>query len=92
MFNLTECPHELETRKASYEKDKDVGLAILQMKERLERSDIEVLDTILSHWVDRHFFKEDNASLICSKWNFQNSLFFSFTVVTTIGMTFVTCH
>jgi len=85
LFNLTECPHELETREASYEKDKDVGLAILQMKERLERSDIEVLDTILSHWVDRHFFKEDNATLICSKWNFQNSLFFSFTVVTTIG-------
>ena len=29
---------------------------------------------------------EDNATdPYCEKWNFQNSLFFSFTVVTTIG-------
>ena len=86
IFNLTECPHELETRRANFEKDKDIGQKILTMKERLQKSDIEVLDKILEHWVDRHFFKNDNATLICSKWNFQNSLFFSFTVVTTIGM------
>jgi len=87
VFNLTECPAEIETRKANYEKDKDIALAVIDMKERLNSADTEVLDTILSHWVDRHFFKEDNtnASLQCSKWNFQNSLFFSFTVVTTIG-------
>ena len=86
IFNLTECPHELETRRANFEKDKDIGQKIITMKERLQKSDIEVLDKILEHWVDRHFFKNDNATLICSKWNFQNSLFFSFTVVTTIGM------
>ena len=89
IFNLTECPHELETRRANFEKDKDIGQKILTMKERLQKSDIEVLDKILEHWVDRHFFKNDNATLICSKWNFQNSLFFSFTVVTTIGMNYI---
>jgi len=86
LFNLTECPAEKEERKAAFEKDKQVALAIVDMRDRLNSADILVLDTILSHWVDRHFFKENSTEdLICEKWNFQNSLFFSFTVVTTIG-------
>eukprot|EP00092_Neocalanus_flemingeri_P037612 GFUD01040948.1.p1 GENE.GFUD01040948.1~~GFUD01040948.1.p1 ORF type:complete len:661 (+),score=160.23 GFUD01040948.1:435-2417(+) len=86
LFNRTECPAEIEGMKIAYEKDKKVAIAVIDMKTRLNEADNEVLETILSHWVDRHFFKEKNETdELCHKWNFQNSLFFSFTVVTTIG-------
>jgi len=87
LFNLTECPAELDSKNATYEKDKHIAHAIIDMKTRLNEADNGVLEEILSHWVDRHAFSENSTEdlLKCDKWNFQNSLFFSFTVVTTIG-------
>ena len=90
LFNLTECPAELESKNATYEKDKHIAHAIIDMKTRLNEADTGILEEILSHWVDRHAFSDNSTEdlMKCDKWNFQNSLFFSFTVVTTIGKTF----
>jgi len=88
LFRYTECPEEIASKNKTYTKDKKVADDITDMKTRLNNEDIEVLENILSHWKDRHLFKNDNGTndnSKCTKWNFQNSLFFSFTVVTTIG-------
>jgi len=87
LFHLTECPAELESKNATYEKDKHIADAIIDMKTRLNEDDIGVLEEILSHFVIQHKFSDNSTGYLeeCDKWNFQNSLFFSFTVVTTIG-------
>ena len=50
----------------------------------------EVLETVLNHVINSGLGEDlsfgDNANVTkCSKWDYENSLFFAFTVVTTIG-------
>ena len=85
LFNHTECPAELQNKRENQIKENSISETVSELKDRVSESDNELLDAILAH-LDWAGMSENNTdSIICKKWNFQNSLFFSFTVVTTIG-------
>ena len=48
----------------------------------------EAMDEVMTHLEERGFMKKNSSEggMDCRMWDPQNSLFFSFTVVTTIGM------
>jgi len=88
LFQLTECQAELETKRNEIEEDKIVSDTLIQLKSNLSDYENLLLDSIVNKWTHRLFSKNTTNSsepIKCVKWNFQNSLFFSFTVVTTIG-------
>ena len=90
LFHTTECPQELEDKRTEFAEDTKLALAILNLKQKLSGRDSEVLETVLNHVINSEFSEdfgsEDNANVTkCSKWDYENSLFFAFTVVTTIG-------
>lgn len=90
LFHTTECPQELEDKRKNLEDATDLYLAILDLKQKLNGSDDKVLETVLNHVINSEFIEDlsfgDNANVTkCSKWDYENSLFFAFTVVTTIG-------
>ena len=90
LFHTTECPHELEDKRAGFDDASKLSLTILDLKQKLNGSDEKVLETVLNHLENSGnsvvFSSGDNANVTkCSKWDYENSLFFAFTVVTTIG-------
>ena len=90
LFHTTECPQELEDKRKNLEDATDLSLAILDLKQKLNGNDDKVLETVLNHVINSEFIEDlsfgDNANVTkCSKWDYENSLFFAFTVVTTIG-------
>ena len=89
LFHTTECPQELEDKKKNFEDATELSLAILELQQKLNGSDDKVLETVLHHLIKsdfEDFSLGDNANVTkCSKWDYENSLFFAFTVVTTIG-------
>ena len=90
LFHTTECPQELEDKRSDFEDASKLSLAILNLKQKLNGSDNEVLETVLNHVINSGLGEDlsfgDNANVTkCSKWDYENSLFFAFTVVTTIG-------
>ena len=92
LFQLTECQAELETKRNETEEDKIVSDTLIQLKSTLSEDENLLLDSIVYKWTHRLFSKSTTNSsepIKCDKWNFQNSLFFSFTVVTTIGNRFI---
>ena len=93
IFHHTECPAELEEKNQERIKTESLAASILDLQDKLNDSDhsfdSELLDNILEHVLlrstkDIHELYGENVT-ICKKWDFENSLFFSFTVVTTIG-------
>ena len=93
IFHHTECPAELEEKNEERAKTENLAASILDLQDKLSDSvdslPSELLDNILQHVVSRssrdiHELYGENVT-ICKKWDFENSLFFSFTVVTTIG-------
>ena len=82
IFHTTECPQEQEESKQKYE----LTEAIINLKTRLDDSDRETLEKVLKRYVSTDFQDEsDNMTTDCRRWDHVNSVFFSFTVVTTIG-------
>ena len=92
LFHTTECPQELEDKRAAFDAASKLSLAVLELQQKLNGSDEKVLETVLNHVINSDsVFSEDlsfgdNANVTkCRKWDYENSLFFAFTVVTTIG-------
>ena len=90
LFNHTECPAEIEEKMETWNSDSELDRAVVAMKEKLSDENRDSLDFILKHVIERYRLGavESNFTdrvIKCSKWDIENSLFFSFTVVTTIG-------
>ena len=90
IFHHTECPAEIEEKLETWRSDSELVRAVVDMKETLSEVDRDKLDFILNHVVVRYQLNVIESNLTdkiikCSKWDFENSFFFSFTVVTTIG-------
>ena len=82
IFHDTECPQEEEERREK------MGLidAIKNLSKRLDGSDRETLEEVLKRYISTGFQDaSDNQTTGCKRWDHVNSVFFSFTVVTTIG-------
>jgi len=94
LFHTTECPAEVQAKALRLQADQRLSTKINRMKEKLDPDELEVLGEIVEHWTEMGFVfvegvlvdRETNTSEIkCDKWGYQNSFFFSFTVVSTIG-------
>ena len=92
LFNYTECPSEIKQKNETLKIDSEVDTDVQELTNHLNDSDRETLQRILKHLRVRQEINNTDidsnltGSIIqCSKWDFENSLFFSFTVVTTIG-------
>ena len=89
VFNLTECPAELDARKALRKADLQLSGLLERMEHKLDKKDRELLERIGKQLSKRGIgvlrYKLENSSQVCDKWDHANSLFFAFTVVTTIG-------
>ena len=88
LFHSVECPAELEERKERESLEVEVREKIHRLTVTLAREQSEEMEQILDHFKDFGIRISDppsNTSDLCMKWDHQNSLFFAFTVVTTIG-------
>jgi len=93
LFHALECPQELAELEDQEQEDDHLTGKIRAMWDELEEQRQKELEHILGHWRHRGFamrdsMKEDKVAVqpkVCMRWNQHNSLFFSFTVVTTIG-------
>ena len=82
IFHETECPQEEEERREKME----LIDAIMILRTKLDGSDRETLEEVLKRY-NLTVFQEssENQTTDCPRWDHVNSVFFSFTVVTTIG-------
>ena len=90
VFQQTECPAEIEDKLHTWRSDSELVRAVTDMRDSLSEEDRASLNFILDHLLVRYQIGTLESNLTdtiikCSKWDFVNSLFFSFTVVTTIG-------
>ena len=90
VFQQTECPAEIEDKLHTWRSDSELVRAVGDLRDSLGEEDRASLNFILDHLLVRYQIGtlESNLTdtiITCSKWDFVNSLFFSFTVVTTIG-------
>ena len=87
IFHHTECPHELEQSAKEWEEDKALALKLLKLKDILGDQHDEDVESVLQHVIQKDLNNLDLTTnlTVCKLWDFENSLFFSFTVVTTIG-------
>ena len=82
IFHETECPQEEEKRREKME----LVDAIMNLRTKLDGSDRETLEEVLKRYKLTVFQDaSDNQTTDCPRWDHVNSVFFSFTVVTTIG-------
>jgi len=93
LFNAIECPRELAELERQEREDLHLTNKIRTMWNDLKEKKQKELEEILGHWQHRGFIMRDSIEgnksalepKVCIQWNQHNSLFFSFTVVTTIG-------
>jgi len=87
IFHYTECPEELENAKRLWEDERELALDLLMLKEELHENYSHVMESVLQRVINKDFDYLDATTnkTVCKKWNYENSLFFAFTVVTTIG-------
>ena len=89
LFHSVECPSELEEMKERESRVVEVRQKIHRLTVTLAREQSKEMEQILDHFKDLGLRIPDPPSNtsdhICTKWDHQNSLFFAFTVVTTIG-------
>ena len=89
LFNIVECPAELEGKRETKEREEEVREKVHSLEITLTRVQRKELEQILEYFGDPglNLLEADSNSSdpICTKWDNQNSLFFAFTVVTTIG-------
>ena len=87
IFHYTECPEELENAKRVWEDERELALDLLMLKEELHENYSHVMESVLHRVINKDFDYLDATTnkTVCKKWNYENSLFFAFTVVTTIG-------
>jgi len=87
IFHYTECPEELENAKRLWEDERELALDLLMLKEELHNNYSHVMESVLQRVINKDFnyLDETTNKTVCRKWNYENSLFFAFTVVTTIG-------
>ena len=87
VFHYTECPEEIKERSER----RILAHSLMELQHQLNRSNSDILETVMAKVTNFDEFKnvkninasEDEAE--CVYWDRVNSLFFSFTVVTTIG-------
>ena len=89
LFHIVECPAELEGKREKEEREEEVREKVHSLDITLTKEQRKDLEQILKYFGDPGLTLLDGASNssdpICTKWDNQNSLFFAFTVVTTIG-------
>jgi len=93
LFNALECPRERAELEQQELEDLHLTTKIRTMWNDLKENKQKELEEILGHWQHRGFIMRDSIEgnksalepKVCIQWNQHNSLFFSFTVVTTIG-------
>ena len=56
---------------------------LLKLEQKLNESDKFLIENVIHRVIGKDFDMKYNNE--CHKWDFENSFFFSFTVVTTIG-------
>ena len=89
LFHIVECPAELEGKRETKEREEEVREKVHSLDTTLTMVQRKELEQILKYFGDPRLKLLDASSNssdpICTKWDNQNSLFFAFTVVTTIG-------
>lgn len=82
IFHTTECPQEEEDRR----QESFLTDALLKIKKKLDGPDSKTLEKIIKLYISTEFQNgSKNKTTDCQNWDYVNSVFFSFTVVTTIG-------
>ena len=84
IFHYTECPEELSNKNKTWEEKGQLASDLLQLEQKLNESDKFLIENVIHRVIGEDLDTKYNNK--CHKWDFENSFFFSFTVVTTIGI------
>jgi len=82
-FNKIECPLSIEVRREEWMRERNMFEDLEHFKNNLTQDERDEFQQILDKYIDFNYETEFDET--CLKWDFYNSLFFSFTAVTTIG-------
>ena len=95
LFKATECPDEIKVKKKSAEDEREWHDFIIMISSYLEGCDEfhqyeepSMLTSILETMYNKSNIKinaMEGEDFVCETWSLYNSIFFSFTITTTIG-------